>query len=193
MFCGPILATSSPDTQLRRMAFQFAGSVFALSGMKGRINSRRSPRPPSASTSSSISPLSAASSARSRSSANSSAMASMVRPASSPTPMARYRTGSASHVGRRGMGHFCLQWRARLERPIRALHIGRSMIPTGQLGSPSAPTGAKRTTILRCYPFSISSERALSRELNFGRVKIGSLSSGSGRGGGLPRPERFVS
>ena len=27
----------------------------------------------------------------------------------------------------------------------------------------------------------------------FGRVKIGSLSSGSGRGGGSPRPERFVS
>jgi hypothetical protein len=34
---------------------------------------------------------------------------------------------------------------------------------------------------------------ALSRELNFARVKIGSLSSGSGRGGGSPRPERFVS
>jgi hypothetical protein len=34
---------------------------------------------------------------------------------------------------------------------------------------------------------------ALSRELNFGRVKIGSLSSGSGRGGGSPRPESFVS
>ena len=34
---------------------------------------------------------------------------------------------------------------------------------------------------------------ALSRELNFGRVKIGSLSSGSGRSGGSPRPERFVS
>ena len=27
----------------------------------------------------------------------------------------------------------------------------------------------------------------------FGRVKIGSLSSGSGRGGGSPCPERFVS
>jgi hypothetical protein len=27
----------------------------------------------------------------------------------------------------------------------------------------------------------------------FGRVKIGSLSSGSGRGGSSPRPERFVS
>ena len=27
----------------------------------------------------------------------------------------------------------------------------------------------------------------------FGRVKIGSLSSGSGRGGGSPRPERFIS
>ena len=27
----------------------------------------------------------------------------------------------------------------------------------------------------------------------FGRGKIGSLSSGSGRGGGSPRPERFIS
>ena len=33
----------------------------------------------------------------------------------------------------------------------------------------------------------------MSRELNFGRVKIGRLSSGSGRGGGSPHPERFVS
>ena len=34
---------------------------------------------------------------------------------------------------------------------------------------------------------------ALSREPNLARAKIGSLNSGSGRGGGSPRPERFVS
>jgi hypothetical protein len=37
-----------------------------------------------------------------------------------------------------------------------------------------------------------SAEGAVTRT-NIGRVKIGSLSSGSGRGGGSPRPERFVS
>src|SRR5277367_5679551 len=40
---------------------------------------------------------------------------------------------------------------------------------------------------------SRSHRTALSRELNFGRVKIGSLRSGSGRGGGSPRPECCVS
>src|SRR5580704_6029431 len=37
-----------------------------------------------------------------------------------------------------------------------------------------------------------SAEGAVTRT-NIGRVKIGSLSSGSGRGGGSPRPERLVS
>ena len=70
---------------LLRMAFQFAGRAFALSGMKGRITSRRSPRPPRIREFVDIS-SSAAASARSISLSSSSAMASMVRPLQARRP-----------------------------------------------------------------------------------------------------------
>ena len=44
------------------------------------------------------------------------------------------------------------------------------------------------------FPFPArQARRASLPHTKFGRVKIGSLSSGSGRGGCSPRPERFVS
>ena len=47
--------------------------------------------------------------------------------------------------------------------------------------------------ISRAWRQTFSSARALSRELEFGRANFGKSGSGSCRGGGSPRPERFVS
>ena len=59
------------------------------------------------------------------------------------------------------VGAFCLHWRARLERLIRASLIGKCMTRMGQLAWPSEPTGAKPTAILRWRPFLIFSESAI--------------------------------
>src|SRR5579864_4377337 len=77
------------------------------------------------------------------------------------------------------------------QAPIKPRSADRQALPeepTGQRDDTGSIVGWVRLSRQHRH----SHNGAVTRT-KFGRVKIGSLSSGSGRGGGSPRPERFVS